>query len=126
MTKGIFFAVAFLLGGLALGITSARAEMAAWDVYGRGVAEVQCGERPVLLQGSHTDIHVRGPCRYVRVAGEHNDIYVTLAPRGTIEITGEHNDVWWIVPQAPGNAFWARPRLLAPAPHNTFHHGSGD
>jgi hypothetical protein len=88
-----------------------------WDIHGSEARQIACGPRPVLLNGNHTDVTLTGPCRYVRVAGAHNDVTVTVVPGGTIEITGEHNDVFWH--QQPPNP--PRPRLLDSGSSNTFH-----
>src|SRR5579875_3393964 len=97
------------------GAGSAAVAQSQWDTYDR-VSTVTCGPRAVLLGGSHTDAKVLGDCRYVRVAGEHNDIQVEVAPGGTVEITGAHNDVWWRQSR-PGPG----PRLLNVGQSNTFH-----
>jgi hypothetical protein len=75
-----------------------------------------CPGRPVLLNGSHISFTLNGPCSYVRVAGEHNDISVQIGAAATIEITGAHNDVTWqqIVRGPP-------PRLIDSGASNTFH-----
>lgn len=112
-----------ILAGLVLCAASYGVPAAAqsqWDTYGR-VSKVTCQGRPVLLQGNHTDVTVTGPCRYVRVAGAHNDVTVDVAPGATIEITGAHNDVWWRS-RIPG----PRPVLLDHGESNTFHRGGED
>ena len=81
-------------------------------------AVVECGGRSISLDGEHTSTRLTGTCPRVRVAGEHNDIWVPVPPGGTIEITAPHNDVTWHQ-TAPG----PRPRLLTLAPSNTFHRG---
>ncbi len=89
-----------------------------WDAYGNEL-HITCGSRPVLLRGSHMDLTVDGPCLGVAVTGDHNDISVTLAEGGTIEITGAHNDVSWsLLPGARG-----APTLLNHGASNTFHAG---
>jgi hypothetical protein len=80
-------------------------------------AAIPCDTRPVQLNGNHTDIRLTGPCRFVRVIGEHNDVYVELAPGGSIEITGSHNDVTWRQIR-PG----PEPALLDRGESNTYHH----
>ena len=87
-----------------------------WDNYGYASA-ITCGSRPVLLTGNSMDLTMNGPCSFVRVEGNHNDISIVVAPRGTIEITGAHNDVSWHVP--PGARF--TPILLDHGNSNTFH-----
>ena len=90
----------------------------AWDVYTDRVKTITCtADRPVLLKGSHTELTLTGPCRYVRLTGAHNDIMVTLVPGGTFEITGEHNDVFW----TPLDPRGRRPVLLNHGYSNTFH-----
>jgi hypothetical protein len=79
-------------------------------------ARIQCGELPIVLEGNHTNLTLSGNCGYVRVAGNHNDIAIELAPGGTIEITGAHNDVSWTQPNAAIPAtFYNR------GESNTFH-----
>ncbi len=88
-------------------------------VYGDGApSTIACDVRPVQLNGNHTSIRVTGDCGFVRVAGEHNDIGVDVAPGGTIEITGAHNDVTWIQAR-PGPA----PVLEDHGASNSFHRG---
>jgi hypothetical protein len=91
-----------------------------WIVYldSHAGETLPCAPTPILLNGSHTDITLRGQCTYVRVAGEHNDIAIEAAPAATIEITGAHNDVTWrqVAPGPP-------PRLVNAGTGNTFHHG---
>ena len=103
--------------------TSVRAaspptQQGVWTVYqdSHTSQTIPCVPNPILLNGSHTDLKLVGDCNYVRVAGEHNDIYIELGAGATIEITGEHNDVTWhqIVQGRP-------PRLLATPESNTFH-----
>ncbi len=94
-----------------------------WDMYGSDARKVACGDNAVLLNGSHTDVSLTGPCRYVRVAGAHNDVHVTIVPGGTIEITGSHNDVFW----QPMAGATAKPILLDHGSSNDFHRrGEGD
>ncbi len=105
--------------GLILAATQGAAAADAnngWDIYGK-IDRVSCSGRPVLLQGSHTDVTLAGACRYVRITGEHNDVTVDVRPGGTIEITGAHNDVWWRQ-RSPGPG----PRLVNNGASNTFHH----
>lgn len=90
-----------------------------WDRYGRA-SSIVCGTRPVLLTGSHMDLRVTGSCRFVRVAGAHNDIEVDVEPGGRIEITGEHNDVTWHLLPGPH----IPPTLLDQGPSNSFHAGN--
>ena len=77
---------------------------------------VDCGGRPISLDGAHSAIQLTGYCPVVQVAGEHNDIMVPIPPAGTIQIVAPHNDVTWFQ-TAPGPP----PRLLALAPSNSFH-----
>lgn len=84
----------------------------------RASQTIPCDARPVQLNGSHTDLRLTGPCRFVRLAGEHNDVSVQLAPGGSIEITGSHNDVTWRSLQ-PG----PDPVLVNRGEDNTFHRG---
>lgn len=116
MTRGLIVAAGLLAAGVAASDPASAADPSnGWDSYGR-VSAVSCAGRPVLLQASHTDITVTGPCRYVRVAGEHNDIHTDVLAGGTVEITGAHNDVWWRqLSRGP------RPRLLDSGTRNTFH-----
>ena len=79
---------------------------------------IACDSLPIQLNGNHTSIRLTGACRFVRVAGKHNDIAVDVAPGGTIEITGQHNDVSWRQVR-PGPA----PLLLDHGPSNSFHPG---
>ena len=79
-------------------------------------AVVECGGRPIELDGSHTSTQLTGYCPYVRVAGEHNDVTIPVPPGATIEITAPHNDVTWRQTR-PGPP----PRLVALAPSNSFH-----
>ncbi len=87
--------------------------------YGTG-GKVQCDARPVSFDGSHTRIEAEGGCRSVRVAGEHNDIIVQMAPGGLIEVTGAHNDIWWR-PARPGPA----PVFRDVGASNSFHRDEG-
>jgi hypothetical protein len=114
-TLAMMFAIAVAPG--------AFAQPTNWTIYKEDHVSrtIPCDPRPVILQGSHTDINMTGACRYVRVAGEHNDITVWVAPGGTVEITGAHNDV--TIRRAPGRG--APPRLLDSGPSNTFHQAEG-
>jgi hypothetical protein len=89
-----------------------------WTIYNGSnrTQTIPCSDHAVLLRGNHTDTRLTGSCRYVWVAGYHNDIDVAVAPGGTIEITGKHNDVSWRQ-AAPGQA----PILKAGNEDNTFH-----
>ncbi len=89
-----------------------------WDAYPYS-SHVTCGAHPVLLTGDRQSLVVDGACRTVVVAGDHNDISVTLAPGGSIEITGAHNDVTWTL--LPGSV--AAPSLTDHGSSNTFHAG---
>jgi hypothetical protein len=94
-----------------------------WLIYSDShvTQQIPCATQPILLTGNHTDITLKGACRYVRVAGEHNDIDIEVGADATIEITGAHNDVTWHQ-TAPG----ARPRLLkSNTESNTFHPEQG-
>jgi hypothetical protein len=103
----------WLLALLAMCPAAALAQPA-WETYGASQTSIVCHGNPVLLTGNHTDTTLTGPCTMVRVAGEHNDVTVSVAPRAVIEITGRHNDVWW---QGP-----VHPTLLDHGSSNTFHH----
>ncbi|MBN9559640.1 MAG: DUF3060 domain-containing protein [Alphaproteobacteria bacterium] len=83
-------------------------------------ATIPCDTRPVQLNVSRTDLRLTGPCRFVRLTGDHNDVYVELAPGGSIEITGAHNDVTWRQLR-PG----PEPVLTDRGESNTFHHDEG-
>ena len=97
---------------LSLASAPGWAQAEPWDVQGRA-AHLTCGPRPLLLTGDHQDLTVTGPCRYVRVAGRHNDISIDVVPGGTIDITGAHNDVTWHAA--------ATPHLLDHGISNSFH-----
>jgi hypothetical protein len=117
MTKPLTVA---LLGAALASPVAAEAQNAivnGWEVYTNRVSHITCDGRPVLLNGSHTDLTLNGPCRYVRITGAHNDVTLTIVPGGTIEITGAHNDVFWY----PVNPAAARPILLDHGYSNTFH-----
>lgn len=91
-------------------------------VYGNGApSAITCDQRPVQLNGNHTDKRLSGPCQFVRVAGSHNDIAIDMAPGGAIDITGAHNDVTWSQSQ-PGPP----PMLVDHGASNTFHSGRAD
>lgn len=77
---------------------------------------ITCGELPVLVDISHATVRLAGNCGYVRVLGEHLDVYVEMAPGGTVDITGAHNDVYWT--QARRGP---PPTLLNRGDNNTFH-----
>ena len=77
---------------------------------------LDCGGRPISLDGSHSSIQLTGYCPVVQVAGQHNDITVPVPPAGTIQIVAPHNDVTWFQTR-PGPP----PRLLQMAPSNSFH-----
>lgn len=96
----------------------APASAASWVTYTRSHVDrtIACNGQPVLLAGNHTTIRLSNDCRQVRVAGEHNDIFVRIVPGGRIEITGIHNDVTWALDE-PGR----RPTLVRTAARNTFH-----
>ncbi len=88
-------------------------------VYGNGApSKIACDQRPVQLNGNHSDKRLIGPCRFVRVAGAHNDISIDVAPGGRIDITGAHNDVTWFQ-SLPGPP----PTLMDHGASNTFHQG---
>lgn len=117
---------ALMIGALGVAIAARAfaagtppAEQDGWLVYQDSHVDqtAPCAKQPILLNGSHTSFTLDGACRYVRIAGEHNDITIHVGAGATIEITGAHNDVSWqqIV---PGPA----PRLLSNAASNTFHH----
>ena len=85
-------------------------------VTSRTKQTVPCDGRPVDIAGNRNDMTLTGPCRFVRVSGAHNDIYIDVIPAGTIEITGDHNDVSWR-PIETG----PRPILEDRGQSNTFH-----
>jgi Protein of unknown function (DUF3060) len=89
-----------------------------WVTYAdsRVAQRIACDDRPVLLTGNRNELHLVGDCRQVRIAGEHNDISVNVAPGGTVEITGSHNDVNWTYARPGG-----RPQLLDHGKENSFH-----
>jgi hypothetical protein len=91
-----------------------------WEKYNasRVTDTIHCADAPILLEGSRNDLRIIGECHHVRIAGEHNDIAVDVAPNATIEITGEHNDVTWRqVAPGPG------PTLEDLGVSNDFHQG---
>jgi hypothetical protein len=69
------------------------------------------------VTGWHTEVHLVGECHYVRISGEHNDVYVDLIAGGQVVVTAPHNDVY-VRQVSPGPA----PRLRAYAYGVTFHH----
>jgi hypothetical protein len=87
----------------------------------RTKATAPCDGRPVDLAGNRTVMTLTGPCRFVRVSGAHNDIFIDVIPGGTIEITGDHNDVSWQRIE-PG----PRPVLQDRGQSNTFHRLGND
>ena len=100
-----------------IGPAAASGDPNGWQHFSGSVPRrVACGELPILLEGSHTGVTLVGNCGYVRVAGDHNDVTVELAPGGTIEITGEHNDVAWRQPNPS-----VPPSLLNRGKSNSFH-----
>jgi Protein of unknown function (DUF3060) len=82
----------------------------------RTIQKIDCDGRPIDLAGSRTEMTVAGPCRFVRVSGDHNDIMTDIVPAGTIEIAGGHNDVSWRQ-IGPG----PRPDLQDHGERNSFH-----
>jgi len=82
----------------------------------RTAQKIACDGRPVSLEGDRTELSLVGPCRFVRVAGSHNDIALDILPGGTIDITGAHNDVSWRQTEAG-----PRPDLQNHGDSNTFH-----
>lgn len=56
---------------------------------------VHCGRHPIMLQGDHTSMDLRGRCWRVTLTGSHNDVSVQMAHGGWFIITGSHNDVTW-------------------------------
>lgn len=77
---------------------------------------IDCGGRPVVLDGNRSVLRLTGPCRRVTVAGRRNDVHVEVAPGGLVEITGAHNNVTW---RQVGEG--RRPELRVVGPSNTFH-----
>jgi hypothetical protein len=82
----------------------------------RTAQKIECDGRPISLEGDRTELSLVGPCRFVRVAGAHNDIALDIVPGGTIDITGAHNDVSWRQTEAG-----PRPDLQNQGDSNTFH-----
>lgn len=89
-------------------------------VASRANQTIPCDARPIELQGNRTDLRLTGPCRFVRLVGEHNDVNVDLAAGGTFEITGSHNDVVWRQVQVG-----PPPILIDRGESNAFHHETG-
>ena len=79
-------------------------------------AVIDCGGRPISLDGQHTSVQLTGYCPVVQIAGEHNDITVPLPPGGIVQVVAPHNDITWRQ-TGPGRP----PQLLALAPSNSFH-----
>jgi hypothetical protein len=82
----------------------------------RTVQKIDCDGRPIELAGSRTEMTLVGPCHFVRISGNHNDIAADIVPAGTIEITGGHNDVSWSQTESG-----PRPDLQNHGESNTFH-----
>ena len=82
----------------------------------RTVQKIDCDGRPIELAGSRTEMTLAGPCRFVRISGDHNDIALDIVPAGTIDITGAHNDVSWRQTE-----LGPRPDLQDHGESNTFH-----
>jgi hypothetical protein len=80
---------------------------------------ITCAGQPIQLEGDRTELTLTGPCRFVRIAGSHNDIETDIMPGGTIEITGTNNDVTWHQIE-PGPS----PQLQNRGESNTFHRSS--
>lgn len=77
---------------------------------------IVCDGRPIVLQGNHTNIDLRGACWWVTLTGSHNDVTVSMARGGRFIITGSHNDVSWRQSE-PG----APPSMQDRGVSNTFH-----
>ena len=77
-----------------------------------------CPSGMAEVTGWHTEVHLVGECHYVRISGEHNDVYVDLAAGGQVDVTAPHNDVY-VRQVSPGPV----PRLQAYADSVTFHRG---
>jgi Protein of unknown function (DUF3060) len=77
---------------------------------------IPCSNMPIQLDGNRTETSLTGFCRNLRIAGEHNDVRVQVAPGATIDVVGRHNDVWWRQ-MGPG----PRPALLDSGGSNSFH-----
>jgi Protein of unknown function (DUF3060) len=90
-------------------------------VTSRTKQTIQCDGRPIDLAGNRNFMTLTGPCRFVRVSGAHNDVFIDVIPGGTIEITGDHNDVSWRRIE-PG----PRPTLEDRGKSNTFHRLGND
>jgi hypothetical protein len=112
-------AIALLVAGCKSTTPLIAVEQNGFAVYtaSQAAATIPCDARPVQLNVSRADLRVTGPCRFVRLTGEHNDVFVELAPGGSIEITGSHNDVTWRQLQ-PG----PEPTLVDRGESNTYHH----
>jgi hypothetical protein len=80
-------------------------------------ATIPCDMRPVQLNVSRAELRLTGACHFVRLTGDHNDVFVELAPGSSIEITGAHNDVTWRLLR-PG----PEPTLIDRGESNTYHH----
>ncbi len=112
-------AIALLVAGCKSTTPPIAAEENGFAVYtaSQTNATIPCDTRPVQLNVSRTELRLTGSCRFVRLTGDHNDVFVELAPGGSIEITGSHNDVTWRLLQ-PG----PEPALLDRGESNTYHH----
>ena len=108
-----------LLTGCAHEATQAPVTRDGWLHYAdsRARGTYPCKDMPVSLDGNRNDVRLTGGCQRVRVAGDHNDVHVDVAPGGTIEVTGGHNDVTWRQ-TAPG----PKPELKDTGASNSFHH----
>ena len=100
----------------------APVEQAGWLTYSesRISTPIPCGATPIQLTGDHLDTSLTGECQYVRITRTHNDIEISIAPGGTIEILGANNDVFWdqVRPGPP-------PHLINNGASNTFHRRQG-
>lgn len=96
--------------------SSVRDDGATHYTDSRVKGSIDCGGRPVVLDGNRSVLRLTSPCRRVTVAGRRNDVHVEVAPGGLVEITGAHNDVTW---RQVGEG--RRPELKAVGPSNTFH-----
>lgn len=118
-------AISVVMFGLAAGVGCATMSNQPPTIDARGTVHytaswvsqiVVCDGRPIVLQGSHTTMDLRGACSWVALTGSHNDVTVDMARGGRFYITGSHNDVTWRQSQ-PG-----RPPLMQDrGQSNTFH-----
>jgi Protein of unknown function (DUF3060) len=85
----------------------------------RATATATCDGRPFVVDADRVSLRIGGPCRQIVIAGDHNDIEVSMLPGGVVEITGAHNDVTW---RQMGRG--PRPVLSDRGQSNSFHRGA--